>query len=279
MAHLTKKASVFISGVSSDICSPFFDSSGKLYVIFQNSGSIKTINSVGNTANVCSTGGQPSSATFSSDGVLYVSDFGHAAILAIQKDSQQDLVVGIYEDKPLKGPNCVNITNGDIFFTDSGAMGETGLQSCTGSLFTISNSPSGQILKPISLGNLAYPSGIAVTPDRKFIYVAETMKNRVLRFFQHPSGTGVYHGSVFYQMTGGVGPSCLALDANENLYIGQYDVRDCTPDGNVYVVSNTGKLLQIITTTGPEISGLAINDNKLYITEKSTGSILRIDTI
>jgi len=81
------------------------------------------------------------------------------------------LIVGVYEDKPLKGPNSIFINNGDIYFTDSGSFGETGLHSATGSLFTISNSPSGQILKPISLGNLAYPAGIAVTADGKFMLV------------------------------------------------------------------------------------------------------------
>ena len=50
-------------------------------------------------------------------------------------------------------------------------MGETGLQSPEGSLFVISNGPTGQILKPISLGNLAGPTGIAVSSDGMFMYV------------------------------------------------------------------------------------------------------------
>ncbi len=54
-------------------------------------------------------------------------------------------------------------------------------------------------------------------------YVAEMMANRVLRFFQQPSG--VFHASVFYQLSGGVGPSSLALDSAGNLYVGQYDVK------------------------------------------------------
>ena len=48
-------------------------------------------------------------------------------------------------------------------------MGETSLQSPDGSLFVIRNSPSGQILMPISLGNLAGPTGVAVTKDGKFV--------------------------------------------------------------------------------------------------------------
>ena len=49
------------------------------------------------------------------------------------------------------------------------------------------------------------------------------MENRVLRFFKRPGGH--YHGSVFYQLSGGVGPSCLALDAQGSLYIGQFETR------------------------------------------------------
>jgi sugar lactone lactonase YvrE len=166
------KSTVFVSGIGNDICCPFFGPNGKLHAVRQNVGSIITIDGVGNASAVCSTGGQPSSAVFTNDGVLYVSDFGHSAILSVQSNGQQDLVVGVYEDKPLKGPNCINITNGDIFFTDSGSFGETGLHSPTGSLFTISSSPSGQILKPIALETLAYPAGIAVSHDGKFMYAA-----------------------------------------------------------------------------------------------------------
>ena len=163
------KSTVFVSGIGNDICCPFFGPNGKLHAVRQNVGSIITIDGVGNTQVVCSTGGQPSGAVYTSDGVLYVSDFGHSAILSVQSDGQQDLVVGVYEDKPLKGPNSINITNGDIFFTDSGSFGETGLHARAGSLFTISSSPSGQILKPIALETLAYPSGITVTNDGKFM--------------------------------------------------------------------------------------------------------------
>ena len=193
-------------------------------------------------------------------GVLYVADFGHAGILAVRKDGNQELVVGVYEDKPLKGPNSIYLSNGDIFFTDSGTFGETGLQSATGSLFAISNSPSGKILKPISLANLAYPSGVAVSSDGKFMYdltllknlcyttltnlscsyVAEMMANRVLRFFQQP--TGVYHGSVFYQLSGAVGPSCLAVDQEGNVYVGQFDVKESASEGSVLILSSAGKL-------------------------------------
>lgn len=82
------------------------------------------------------------------------------------------------------------------------------------------------------------------------------MNNRVLRFYQKPAG--VYHGSVFYQFSGGVGPSSLTLDGQGNLYVAQYDIRESNSDGIIYVLSTAGKLLKTISTSGPEISGLAI---------------------
>jgi sugar lactone lactonase YvrE len=58
-------------------------------------------------------------------------------------------------------------------------------------------------------------------------YVAETMQNRVLRFYQQP--LGVYHGSVFYQFSGGVGPNALTLDDAGNLYVALYDIKGKKP--------------------------------------------------
>lgn len=83
------------------------------------------------------------------------------------------------------------------------------------------------------------------------------MNNRILRFFQQPAG--VYHGSVFYQLSGGVGPSSIVIDhATNQLIVAQYDVRDSSTEGSVLILSNTGKLVRTITTNGAELSGLAI---------------------
>ena len=43
------------------------------------------------------------------------------------------------------------------------------------------------------------------------------------------------------------------------------------------VLSKTGQLIETIKITGPEISGLAVSNEHLYITEQSNGSIFRYD--
>ena len=204
MAINVQRAPVFVEGLSNDICCPFVDISHNLYYLTQGSGEIIAIDQSGSTETIHNTNGEPSGAVFDDQGVIYIADQAHAAVLAIQEtgENQQELVVGVYEDKPLRGPHSIACSSdGDVFFTDSGPFGETGLQNPQGSLFVISNTPSGQMLKPISLNNLAGPAGIALSSDGQFIYVCEMMTNRVLRYFQQPEG--VYHASVFYQLSGG----------------------------------------------------------------------------
>ena len=60
-------------------------------------------------------------------------------------------------------------SKGNVYFTDSGPMGETGLHSPKGSLYLISSGPSGQALQAISHENLAGPTGVAVTSDGLFM--------------------------------------------------------------------------------------------------------------
>jgi sugar lactone lactonase YvrE len=251
-----------------DLCSPFFDSKGTLHVIYQLSGEIWEVSGQGQMKKVHGSGGQLSSAMFDSEGLLYLADFAHGGILnAI--DSEQELVVGVYEDRPLQGPNSIVDAKGAIYFTDSGPLGETGLHNPSGSLFAIAGKPGNQILKPISYANLAYPSGLAY--NNGVIYVAETMTNRVLRFFQEPEG--VFHGSVFYQHAGGVGPSCIAIGNDNLIYVGIYESSLVKPSGSVIVLNSSGALVKTISTDGAEITGVAINQGVLYITEKSTGTI------
>jgi hypothetical protein len=97
------------------------------------------------------------------------------------------------------------------------------------------------------------------------------MMNRVLRYYEKPAG--VYQGSVFVQLSGGIGPSAITSDKNGVLYIAQYDIRgkvtspppsrslvqtESSSEGKVYVVDSHGHVQSQITVAGPEISGLAI---------------------
>lgn len=47
-------------------------------------------------------------------------------------------------------------------------------------------------IKPLSLNCLSYPSGLALSKDEDILYVAETGKNRLLRFVISDMGVYLY---------------------------------------------------------------------------------------
>lgn len=110
-------------------------------------------------------------------------------------------------------------------------------------------------------------------------YVAEMCMNRILRFTQRPAG--VWHSSVFYQFSGGLGPSSIVVDKMSGyLYVGRYDfaLGSAPPAGSVAIIAPDGKLHQEIPISqGPEVTGIAIGgaDNPVfYVTEASSGRVL-----
>ena len=115
--------------VGEDVCSPFFDKFGSLHVVSSDSGNISVVRD--DISVIHSTNGQPSAAVFDENGLLYITDYAHGAVLAVQqgdarnshdfRNDQQDVVVAVYEDKLLKGPSSIAFDkSGNIFFTDSG---------------------------------------------------------------------------------------------------------------------------------------------------------------
>jgi hypothetical protein len=91
----------------------------------------------------------------------------------VSDDSELLVIFDSLYSKTYSASICCSIidvgSKGDVYFTDSGPMGETGLHSPKGSLYLISSGPSGQVLQAISHENLAGPTGVAVTSDGMFM--------------------------------------------------------------------------------------------------------------
>ena len=129
--------------------------------------------------------------------------------------------------------------NNLLFFTDSGPLGESSLESPVGSIFAIDLSVS--MLKPVVFGKLAHPCGLALSPSENALFVAETLKNRILRVVIH--STGVYHTSVFHQFSGRLGPTAIAVAPSGQLYVARYDFSECSKNGVISILnSETGQI-------------------------------------
>lgn len=227
--------------------------------------------------------GQPFGLVFNANGVAFVCDAAHQAIFRITRTEAEvgvirqviEPYVKEYEQAQFLGPNslCLSRSTGMLYFTDSGPFGETSMQNPRGSVFAISSST--QLLIPLCLHTLAHPCGLALSPDEKNIYVAETAMNRILRFSQHPPG--IFHCSVFHQLSGRFGPTALAVRDNGDIYVAHFDFAENTNDGKIVVLDCEGEVTGQISVPGPEVTGLCLTQDQrhLLITEKSTTSLYR----
>merc|ERR1711907_127256 len=281
-----KRAMSASLAVQSDtpLCSPVVDAEGQLFVAANLQGKIDHVSEDdgGNCqlAMVTDMLNTPSSVSFDPDGMMYICDTAHGAILCLSEEDELSEFVHEYEGKTFLGPNTMIFDNkNNVYFTDSGPLGESTLSHPMGSVYVV-DGPQ-QLLRPLAHECLAHPSGLALSPDQQAVYVAETMANRVLRFAQHPSG--VYHMSVFCQFSGFLGPTALACDAKTgNLYVARFDFKSCSEAGEIAVLSPKGVQLRTIAMPAAEITGIIIENQKdtgavsLLVTEASSGALYRI---
>lgn len=227
-------------------------------------------------------GGQPRGLVFDSQGSAFIADTAHQAILSQTMTENRGIevtpVIKDFDGSALKGPNSIILSEKSnmLFFTDSGPLGETGLEDASGSLFGVDLSLS--ILKPVVVNALAYPFGLALSPEENVIYVAETNRNRVLRVVSHSSG--VFHTSVFARFTGRFGPTALAMHASGLLYVARFDFSECSDKGVISVLNENGEVESELLLPGcPEITGLYFSKTQndiLYVTESTTNSLIKV---
>ena len=252
---------------------------GSVYVAATATGQIHRLGGDGALSMILETNGGPvGMATDPTNGDVYIADNGRQALVKMELDDASGTGVlapflDTFEGKPFRGPHGVAFdAAGEMYFTDPGAFGDTGLTNPRGAVYrTVQNRQQVVTLAPPSL---AAPTGVACGPNG-CVYVAELHANRVLRFAQRPAG--VFHASVFVQLAGGVGPSAVAVHPKTgDVYVAKYDFAPgagsagAAPTGQVVVFTETGEEKGSIVVPGPEVSGLCFDATgaTLYITEQ-----------
>merc|ERR1711934_180072 len=285
MGDLAGQAMAKLVETDTPVCSPILDESGEWFVSANLQGKIyhvaKTDGGACELAMVTDMLNTPSAVSFDADGMMYICDMAHGAILCLSEEDELSEFVREYEGDTFLGPNTMVFDDkSNVYFTDSGPLGESTLSKPSGSVYVV-DGPQ-QLLRPLAHGCLAHPCGLALSPDQQVVYVAETLANRVLRFVQSPPG--VHHMSVFHQFSGMLGPTALACDSKTgNLYVARFDFKACSEEGAIVVLSPKGIELRTLTVPAPEISGIVIENQgtadgpvKLAVTEASSGALYRI---
>ncbi|MBA2595837.1 MAG: SMP-30/gluconolactonase/LRE family protein [Chloroflexia bacterium] len=254
---------VLISGFDS-LEGPAFDRDGNLFFVNWLSSSIVRRTPDGSAAEFFNTGGIPAGLAFHRDGSLYVADEGddiHGVVRIV--DGQATILVNQYEGQPLNGANdLVFDRNGVLYFSDPW---RSSLEHPVGGFYRLF--PDGN-LEQIDTG-LAFPNGVALSPDKTAVYLAETRRHRILRYPIGPDGA-LGARQDFAALPGGEGPDGMAFDEGGNLYVAHYG------GGKVAIFSPAGDMVGTIPIPGAQVTNVAFGGadrRTLVITDVETGSI------
>jgi gluconolactonase len=214
-----------------------FDREGNGYV--SEGTRIVQFDSSGHSRTWAETGG-PNGHKVLADGTHLACEVSRRAVLHVAADGT---VLGAASDQcdgtPLRGPNDLTLDapNGGFYFTDPEG---SDLEKPIGTVHYVDRERKTHLLDK----ELAYPNGIVLSPDGKKLYIAESLKNRVLVYdVVAPGQLGQRRvlaelpvkdssrGQIDNQ------PDGICLDEAGNLYVAHYGMRE------VQVLSPEGKLL------------------------------------
>lgn len=177
------------------------------------------------------------------------------------------------DGKPLRAPNDLTLDpKGGYYFTDPADSDE---RHRTGAVYYVD--PKG-VTHEVAHG-LAFPNGIVLRPDGKELLVGESKENHILAYPVEAPGK-VGKSRVFAKLPEkGKGqidnqPDGIALDAEGNLYVAHYGMRE------VQVIDPHGKVIRHypggnLTTSNVAFGGPKLD--QLYVTGGDPGSLFRLD--
>jgi gluconolactonase len=263
---MSATVTVLISGYDSPE-GPAFDQDGNLYFVNWLSSSIVRLTPDGVVSEFFNTGGIPAGLAFHRDGSLYVADEGDDihGVLRIA-DGWATIVVNTYEGQPLNGANdLVFDRDGTLYFSDPW---RSSAENPIGGFYR--HFPDGT-LEQIDHG-LAFPNGVALNADATAVFLAETYRNRILRYPIGPDGA-IGGREDFATLPGPEGPDGMAFDEAGNLYVAHFG------GGKVAVFGPSGAMIQEIPVPGAKVTNVAFGGpdrRTLVITDVETASLYQI---
>jgi len=199
-------------------------------------------------------------------GLLYACDFGTKAVLRITADKKITVLSTGTAERPFRRPNDI-------------AIGPDGLLYVTDPHHYDRNNPDGAVYKidpasgqtAIAVPNLAFPNGIAFSPDNRSLLICESACQRILKFSIDNAKIDP-DPTTFIKLPGG-DPDGIAFDKKGNLYLAHFG------GAAVYIIQPDGKIAGCLKTPGGKPTNLEFGDKHLktlYLTEVETNSVYRL---
>jgi len=169
--------------------------------------------------------GNSNGLTFDRQGRLIACEHGNRRVSRTEPDGKVVTLADKYEGKRLNSPNdAVVKSDGSIYFTDPPYGIQTHQKELPfNGVFRIT--PDGKLT--LLAGDFERPNGIALSPDEKKLYVADTARGHIRVFDVQPDGT-CKGGGEFVKVPG---PDGMKVDTKGNLYVTSVGVAVFDPDG------------------------------------------------
>jgi gluconolactonase len=236
---------------------------------------------------------------FDSEKRLVVCESGRRRVTRTEADGSIVVMADNFEGKRFNTPNDLTIdSKGRIYFTDPryGKREDMEIRDEQGRLIegVYRIDAPGRVARLIGR-EMERPNGILVSPDDKYLFVADNNNNNVggarklLRFELKADGAiEPASRKVIFDWETGRGPDGLKMDRNGVLYVaGGLNIASPpfeTADkfkGGVYVLSTEGKLLDFIAIPKDEVTNCAFGGEDLktlFITAGGTLWSIRVNT-
>ena len=244
---------------------PSFDADGNLYIVDIPFGRIFRISPEKKWSLVAEYDGWPNGLKIGRDGRILVADYMHGIMELDVRAGRMRKVLTSRNSESFRGCNDLHLaSNGDIYFTD---QGQTGLHDPTGRVYRLK--ADGRLDCLISTG--ISPNGLVLDSAEAVLFVAMTRDNAVWRMPFMKDGSVSKVGR-FCSMFGPSGPDGMTMDSAGRLFVAHASL------GHVFVFAPNGELIaRIKSCAGQSCTNVAIRNDRIYITESVTGTVLVAD--
>jgi YD repeat-containing protein len=187
--------------------------------------------------------GNSNGLTYDPSGRLVICEHTNRRVSRLDADGKVTVLAESYQGKRLNSPNDIIVrSDGTIYFTDppygipQGEKQELDFQG----VYKIS--PDGEL--GLLASDFERPNGVALSPDERTLYIADTTRRHV-RAFEVASDGSVSNGRVLAELMSDRqgGPDGMKVDRQGNLYV--------TGPGGIWIFDPAGNHLGIILT--PEL--------------------------
>lgn len=246
-----------------------FDRAGVLWVVDLVSGNIVRVDERGTCHVEGTTGGAPNGAKFHRDGRLFIADKDLGVVAFDPATKRLATIVDRYRAERIRGTNdLVFDANGGLYFTEP--YGSSAVDP-DGRVFYLPPGESAAL--QVVADHIAFPNGIALTPNGNNVIVGEFGAKRILSLPAVGSANAFDIAHVVAHTEGGTGPDGMAFDDRGNLYFAVFqgaEIRVLDPQRFAY------GSIRLPDGAGAGVTNLAFKDNDLYISEGSQGVIWRV---